>query len=78
MAKTRKSRTRTPAQARQWLVDNGISVPSFAKAQGLDVQAVKDVLYERSNARRGERHRAAIALGIKAEPSEPIRMRATA
>jgi gp16 family phage-associated protein len=55
----------TREQARKALESRGESVADFARARGLDAPTVYQVLYGTKKGRRGEAHRAAVALGIK-------------
>lgn len=57
--------TRTPAQAKAWLESQGKSVKEFAEENGLDPATTYQVLAGTKKGRRGEAHRAAVALGIK-------------
>ncbi|MNG20586.1 hypothetical protein D3C85_1109500 [compost metagenome] len=57
--------TRTPAQAKAWLDSQGKSVKDFADEHGLDHATTYQVLAGTKKGRRGEAHRAAVALGIK-------------
>lgn len=57
---------RTAEEARQWLIDMGLSVPAFAEQHGLDRHAVNNALRGTSKCRIGKTHRAAVALGMKA------------
>ncbi len=59
---------RTAEQARQWLIDNGLSVTAFAEQHGLDRNAVNNALRSSSKCRIGKTHDAAVALGMKAAP----------
>lgn len=59
---------RTSEQARQWLIDNGLSVTAFAEANGLSRDAVNNALRSSSKCRIGKTHDAAVALGMKAAP----------
>ncbi|CAQ43898.1 DNA-binding protein [Stenotrophomonas maltophilia] len=59
---------RTAEQARQWLIDNGLSVTAFAEANGLSRDAVNNALRSDSKCRIGKTHAAAVALGMKAAP----------
>ena len=56
---------RTPAQAKAWLEAQGISIKDFAEQNGLDQATTYQVLAGKKKGRRGEAHRAAVALGIK-------------
>ncbi|WP_083297581.1 MULTISPECIES: DNA-binding protein [Stenotrophomonas] len=66
--RTTASKLRTAEQARQWLVDNGMSVAAFAEANGLSRHAVNNALRIDSKCRIGKTHAAAVALGMKAAP----------
>ncbi|TAA26556.1 DNA-binding protein [Pseudoxanthomonas winnipegensis] len=66
---------RTPATARQWLRDQGITVVAFAKQHGLSRDAVTDVLRGTSKGNYGEAHQAAVALGIKPSPDSGTKSR---
>jgi len=59
---------RTPAQARRWLDERGITLTAFAREHGLSRYAVNDVLKGRSKGRYGKAHAAAVALGMKPPP----------
>lgn len=56
----------TPKQARERLIERGESVADFARRHKLKQRSVYGVLYGNNKGRRGEAHRAAVALGIKA------------
>ncbi|AXM40694.1 hypothetical protein DXO170_01990 [Xanthomonas oryzae pv. oryzae] len=59
---------RTPIQARQWLVSNGVTVSGFARQLGVNRTVVDDLLRGRSQGKYGDAHTAAVALGLKAPP----------
>ncbi|WP_369681775.1 DNA-binding protein [Pseudomonas gingeri] len=61
---------RTPAEAKAWLIDRGISVKEFAYSHGLDAATTYQILNGRKLGRRGKAHAAAVALGIKRLVSE--------
>ena len=67
-AQRRTTALRTAEQARQWLIDNGLSVTAFAEKDGLDRNAVNNALRSSSRCRIGKTHDAAVALGMKAAP----------
>lgn len=67
-AQRRTTALRTAEQARQWLIDNGLSVTAFAEKHGLDRNAVNNALRSTSKCRIGKTHDAAVALGMKAAP----------
>jgi gp16 family phage-associated protein len=57
--------TRTPAQAKAWIESQGKSVKDFADEHNLDLHTTYQVLAGKKKGRRGESHKAAVALGIK-------------
>lgn len=59
---------RTAEQARQWLIDNGLSVSAFAEAHGLSRDTVNNAMRSGAKCRVGKTHDAAVALGMKAAP----------
>lgn len=63
---TRQQTTAQRKEALARLQEAGISVPQWALANGFTVATVKSVLYGHSKGTRGEAHRVAVALGIKA------------
>ena len=66
MAATSPPALLTPEEARAKLEARGESVAEFARRKNLKAIAVYQVLYGVKKGRRGESHRAAVALGIKA------------
>lgn len=66
MATTSPPALLTPDQARAQLEARGESVAEFARRKKVKPAAVYQVLYGTKKGRRGESHRAAVALGIKA------------
>lgn len=56
---------RTPEQARKWLDQQGKSVTEFAAEHDLDLHTTYQVLSGAKKGKRGEAHKAAVALGIK-------------
>ncbi len=59
---------RTAEQARDWLLEQGVTATQFARENGLSLDSVKDLLLGRSKARSGKGHAAAVALGMKRNP----------
>ena len=59
---------RTPAQARQWLRDNGLSITQFARDHDVSRDTVNDLLRGKGNGAYGQSHKAAVALGMKPAP----------
>ena len=57
--------TRTPAQAKAWLEQQGKSIKDFADENKLDPATTYQVLAGTKKGRRGEAHKAAVLLGIK-------------
>jgi gp16 family phage-associated protein len=55
---------RTPAEAKAWLLGEGISIRAFADGHGLDRATTYQVLSGAKIGRRGKAHAAAVALGI--------------
>ena len=70
MTKTRTppkaAKLRTPAEARAHLDSQGISVADFARTHALPYGTLYQVLTGKKKGRRGDAHRAAVLLGIKA------------
>jgi len=67
--RVRKSKLRTPKEARQWLRDNGITVTAFAEQNDLCRHALNDALRGLGKGNFGKSHAAAVALGIKHDPN---------
>lgn len=61
---------RTAEQAREWLDALGKSVAEFASEKGLDQATTYQVLSGAKKGKRGEAHRVAVALGMKAPPPD--------
>jgi len=57
---------KTVQQVREDLDKQGISIAEFARTNDLDLRAVYLVLGGRNKGRRGDAHKAAVALGLKA------------
>lgn len=57
--------TRTAAQARAWLDQQGKSVQEFARENSIDPATTYQVLAGRKKGRRGEAHKVAVLLGMK-------------
>ena len=58
----------TAAQVRQMFIDYGITISSFCVDHDLSRTAVVDLIHRGGKGRRGESHRAAVLLGMKADP----------
>ncbi len=67
--KPQQFKPRTAEQAVLWLRANGVTVSQFARANGLNRNAVQDLLRGRTQGNFGEAHSAAVALGMKAPPN---------
>ncbi|GAB1388967.1 hypothetical protein MASR1M6_11480 [Rubrivivax sp.] len=61
-----KTTTKTPEQVRAEFTAAGIPVAEWCRAHGIDRNVVVDLLRGRTQGLRGEAHRAAVALGLKA------------
>lgn len=58
---------RTAEQAKQWLKARKVTVSDFAQTHGLPRHAVYKVLEGKHLGTRGAAHKAAVALGMKAD-----------
>ncbi|RGP55990.1 DNA-binding protein [Pseudomonas abyssi] len=56
---------RTPEEAREELRNKGISISSWAAANGFSVNMVFEVLAGRKQGVRGQAHKIAVKLGLK-------------
>lgn len=59
----------SPKQSRLWFNQNGVCITEWCQWHRLDRYIVTDLLRGRLKGVRGESHRAAILLGLKADPS---------
>ncbi|MCF3191438.1 MULTISPECIES: DNA-binding protein [Pseudomonas] len=59
---------KTPSDAKKWLRASGISISDFARQHDLDPATTYQVLSGAKKGYRGKAHKAAVALGIKANP----------
>lgn len=62
------STLKSPTEAKDWLRANGISISDFARQHDLDPPTTYQVLSGVKKGYRGKVHKAAVALGIKADP----------
>lgn len=62
---------RTAEQVRQWLASQRMSVSAFAREHELPLDTVYKVLNGKQYGIRGAAHKAAVALGMKADDSNP-------
>lgn len=60
----------TKRTANAWFARHGICKTHWAQANGFDRMTIVDLLLARRKGLRGEGHRAAVALGLKANPSK--------
>lgn len=67
---TFQPRFKTTAACRAWFRAHGINVSAWAREHGFKRQVVVDLLHDRIKGFRGEAHRAAVALGLKADPAD--------
>ena len=59
---------KSPLEAKDWLRANGISISEFARQHDLDPATTYQVLSGVKKGHSGKAHKAAVALGIKANP----------
>jgi len=60
---------KSPEQVKAEFIANGISISEWCRANGFNRYVVHDLLRRKRIGRRGEAHRAAVALGMKRDPS---------
>jgi len=60
------------AAAREWFVQSGISIKDWAADHGVRVSVVYHVLHGKVSCTRGESHKVAVLLGLKAKAPEDI------
>jgi gp16 family phage-associated protein len=65
---TRSHVSRTPDEVRQWFSDHGLAVSDWALQNHFNPALVYAVLHGRRKCLRGQSHRIAVALGLKAPP----------
>lgn len=66
----------TPKQSRAWFDAHGIAITDWCETHGIDRYIVTDLLRGRLKGNRGEAHRAAILLGLKADPDSSMKLAA--
>ena len=66
MSRTSTTPLLTIEEARKRLEARGESIAEFARRNKLNTRSVYGVLYGNNKGRRGDAHKAAVALGIKA------------
>lgn len=64
------NKPKTLNEVKQWFFREGLPVTEWAKAHGFRPEAVYALLAGRTVGRRGQAHRAAIALGLKLGSSD--------
>lgn len=64
---------KTPAQAKQWFVNNGVTVREWSRKHGFHPEIVYSVLRGKTKGRFGQAHEIAIALGIKEPPESGLK-----
>lgn len=64
-----QARFPSPEACRRWLRKNGINLREFCDQHGVSYQAARELLSGKAKAFRGESHKAAVALGLKPDPS---------
>jgi gp16 family phage-associated protein len=69
----RRQSIRTKEQVQEWFETHGIAISDWAKENGFTANVVYTLLSGRTRGRRGEAHRAAIALGMKPTPGSSDR-----
>lgn len=57
----------TPQEAKQKLINEGVTAVDFAKRHGFNYRQVVQVLNGRNKGRYGEAHHIAVALGLKGD-----------
>lgn len=60
----------TPEQAHAWFITHGVCIAEWCKQRGFNRFTVFDLLRRKRKGIRGEAHKAAVALGMKADPSK--------
>lgn len=66
---------RTAQQARQWLASQRMSIADFARKHQLPLSTVSKVINEKQYGIRGAAHKAAVALGMKANEADHSSLR---
>lgn len=65
-----KPRFKNPTECHAWFRAHGINVSQWCRERNLSRQVVVDLLRSKRKGYRGEAHRAAVALGLKANPEQ--------
>lgn len=61
---------KTPLEAKQWFLDRGISITTWAREHGFPRSVVYAALAGRTKGNRGEAHEVALALHLKPVPAD--------
>lgn len=64
---------KTAAQVRREFEENGVAISEWARLHGFNRNVVCDLLRGRTKAKRGKAHQAAVALGLKPRPINPLK-----
>ena len=62
--------SRTPEEARRYFTAHGICIAAWCRELRINRYTVVDLLRGKRTGQRGEAHRAAVALGLKPDPSQ--------
>ena len=62
------SEIRTPPEVQRWFREHGVTVADWSASQGFSVALVYAVIQGNRKCLRGQSHRIAVALGLKAHP----------
>ena len=60
----------TPSTAHAYILAHGLCVSELAREIGVNRYILVDLLRDRLKGRRGDAHRAAVALGLKRDPKQ--------
>lgn len=72
-AKQKKDRTMAKTRIVRnldWFRAHGVTISHWSRENGFSYDVVKELLYGRNKGMRGESHRAAVALGLKPDPTQ--------
>ena len=53
---------------REEFIARGVNLRDFCKEKNIDYQAARELMCGKSKGRRGKAHKAAVVLGLKADP----------
>ncbi len=60
---------KSPAECHRYIRAHGINIREFCDERGISYQAARELLIGKAKGRRGENHKAAVALGLKPAPT---------